>query len=85
MTELKDIRCFLLDMDGTFYLGDRIIEGSLSFIDKLIETGRLLFRFENTMYGTMGPEHHVYDENYTESDFDKAFESLKKTRKRRKS
>ena len=53
--------------------------------DRLIETGRRLFRFENTMYGTMGPEHHVYDENYTESDFDKAFESLKKTRKRRNS
>ncbi len=23
------IRCFLLDLDGTFYLGDRLIEGSL--------------------------------------------------------
>ena len=51
--------------------------------DRLIETGRLLFRFEDTMYGTLGPEHYVYDDSYTESDFDKAFESLAKKRKRR--
>ena len=41
MTErLKEIRCFLLDMDGTFYLGDRLIEGSLEFLQKLRDTGR---------------------------------------------
>ena len=32
---LRDIRCFLLDMDGTFYLGDRLLEGSLDFIRAL--------------------------------------------------
>ena len=37
---LKDIRCFLLDMDGTFYLGDRLIEGSLDFLSALEKTGR---------------------------------------------
>ena len=37
---LKEIRCFLLDMDGTFYLGDRLIEGSLEFLQKLRDTGR---------------------------------------------
>ena len=37
---LKEIRCFLLDMDGTFYLGDRLIEGSLDFLQKLHDTGR---------------------------------------------
>ena len=45
--------------------------------DRLIETGRLLFRFEDTMYGTMGPERSVHDDSYTEDDFDKAFEALK--------
>ena len=45
--------------------------------DRLIETGRLLFRFEDTMYGTMGPERSVHDDSYTEDDFDKAFNSLK--------
>lgn len=48
--------------------------------DRLIETGRLLFRFEDTMYGTMGPEWSVHDGSYTESDFDKAFEALKSKR-----
>jgi HAD superfamily hydrolase (TIGR01457 family) len=36
MTEpLSLIRCFLLDMDGTFNLGDRLIDGSLRFIETL--------------------------------------------------
>ena len=37
---LSDVKCFLLDMDGTFYLGDRLIEGSLEFIDRVRATGR---------------------------------------------
>ncbi len=37
---LQDVRCFLLDMDGTFYLGDRLIEGSLDFLAALRATGR---------------------------------------------
>lgn len=38
--KLAGIRCFLLDMDGTFYLGDRLIEGSLDFLAALERTGR---------------------------------------------
>ena len=38
--KLRDIRCFLLDMDGTYYLGDRLIEGSLDFLAALKRTGR---------------------------------------------
>jgi HAD superfamily hydrolase (TIGR01457 family) len=37
---LVPIRCFLLDMDGTFYLGNRLLEGSLAFLNKLQSTGR---------------------------------------------
>ena len=37
---LTDVKCFLLDMDGTFYLGDELIEGSLEFIDRVRATGR---------------------------------------------
>ena len=33
--KLKAVRCFLLDMDGTFYLGERLLEGALRFIDLL--------------------------------------------------
>lgn len=28
---LAPVRCFLLDMDGTFYLGNQLLEGSLDF------------------------------------------------------
>ena len=38
--KLKNVKCFLLDMDGTFYLGDNVIEGSLDFLDALKRTGR---------------------------------------------
>ncbi len=38
--KLAGIRCFLLDMDGTFYLGDRLIDGSLDFLEALRATGR---------------------------------------------
>ena len=36
---LRDVKCFLLDMDGTFYLGDRLLEGSLDFIRALEQRG----------------------------------------------
>jgi 4-nitrophenyl phosphatase len=36
---LADVRCFLLDMDGTFYLGDHLIEGALKFIEVLRQQG----------------------------------------------
>jgi len=37
---LAPVRCFLLDMDGTFYLGSQLIEGSLDFLEALGRTGR---------------------------------------------
>ena len=36
---LSQVRCFLLDMDGTFYLGERLLEGALDFIQVLQERG----------------------------------------------
>jgi len=38
--ELESVRCFALDMDGTFYLGGRLLEGSLEFLARVKETGR---------------------------------------------
>jgi 4-nitrophenyl phosphatase len=32
---LAQVRCFLLDMDGTFYLGNRLIDGALKFINTI--------------------------------------------------
>lgn len=37
MNEIKNIKCFLLDMDGTFYLGDTLIDGALDFLEILKE------------------------------------------------
>jgi HAD superfamily hydrolase (TIGR01457 family) len=37
---LLQVKCFLLDMDGTFNLGDELIDGSLYFIETLNELGR---------------------------------------------
>ena len=48
---LQDVKCFLLDMDGTFYLGNNIIPGSLEFIQRVRETGRdFLFLTNNSSH-----------------------------------
>ncbi|AGI38859.1 HAD-IIA family hydrolase [Thermoclostridium stercorarium] len=44
---LKTKKLFVLDMDGTFYLGDRLIDGSLDFIKKLEATGKQYLFFTN--------------------------------------
>lgn len=44
---LKDKKMFVLDMDGTFYLGDKIIDGSLDFINKVKESGKDFVFFTN--------------------------------------
>ncbi len=36
---LGDIRLFLLDMDGTFYLGDTLLPGALEFLEQCREKG----------------------------------------------
>ena len=35
MKKITEIECFLLDMDGTFYLGEQLIEGARQFINTL--------------------------------------------------
>src|SRR4030095_6004255 len=46
---LTQVRCFLLDMDGTFYLGERLLEGALEFIEVLRQQGReFLFLTNNS-------------------------------------
>lgn len=39
LDRLLQTRCFLLDMDGTFYLGNRLLPGALEFIQLLNEKG----------------------------------------------
>ena len=46
---LTQIRCFLLDMDGTFYLGDRLLPGALEFIETITARGQdFLFLTNNS-------------------------------------
>ena len=46
---MAQVRCFLLDMDGTFYLGEQLLDGALRFIDVLHQQGReFLFLTNNS-------------------------------------
>ena len=44
---LKDIDLFVLDMDGTFYLGNNIIDGSLEFLEAVKKAGKGYMFFTN--------------------------------------
>lgn len=44
---LEKTDLFVLDMDGTFYLGDNILPGALSFIDAVNEKGKDYLFFTN--------------------------------------
>ncbi|MBN2047326.1 MAG: HAD-IIA family hydrolase [Anaerolineaceae bacterium] len=48
-TPLNEIQCFLLDMDGTIYLGDELLPGALDFLDTLKAQGKsFLFLTNNS-------------------------------------
>ena len=40
MSKVKEIECFLLDMDGTIYLGQQLIKGARRFIDFLLQSDK---------------------------------------------
>ena len=49
LERLKGVHCFVLDMDGTFYLGDRLLDGSLDFFKHVRAQGkRVLFLTNNS-------------------------------------
>jgi len=49
---LDKIKLFVLDLDGTFYLGDSILPGAMRFIERVRETGRRFLFFTNNSSGT---------------------------------
>ncbi|MCQ2437398.1 MAG: HAD-IIA family hydrolase [Clostridia bacterium] len=52
--EFKAIRHFLLDMDGTFYLGNQLLDGSIDFIKKVEESGRdFMFLTNNSSHNAL--------------------------------
>ena len=49
MARLSEKKLFLLDMDGTIYLGDRLFDGTLDFLQKVKEKGgKYLFLTNNS-------------------------------------
>jgi len=54
---LNEIDLFVLDMDGTFYLGDIILEGSLDFLKKVEEVGKHYIFFTNN--SSKSPENYI--------------------------
>ncbi len=44
---LAHIQCFFLDMDGTVYLGNRLINGTMEFLDAVRRTGRKIIFLTN--------------------------------------
>ena len=44
---LQDIKCFIVDMDGTFYLGDSLLPGAKEFSECVEKSGKRFFFFTN--------------------------------------
>lgn len=58
MKDINSIQCYLLDMDGTFYLGDKLIDGAMDFTHTLKEQGKeFLFLTNNSSKNS-----HAYQE-----------------------
>lgn len=52
--KIKEIKCFILDMDGTIYLGNELFRFYKSFLNKVEETGREYYFFTNTLKESAG-------------------------------
>ena len=44
---LESVKCFVVDMDGTFYLGDSLLPGAKEFAECIKENGKRFFFFTN--------------------------------------
>lgn len=47
LNQLKKIKCFLVDMDGTIYLGNHLLPGARDWLDLLVEKGLDYFILTN--------------------------------------
>lgn len=43
----SSVSCFIVDMDGTFYLGDELLPGALEFAEAVKKSGKRFFFFTN--------------------------------------
>ncbi len=54
---LQDIELFLLDMDGTFYVGERLIPGAMEFLETVRSSGKKFMFLTNN--SSKGPRQYV--------------------------
>ena len=47
LAKLKDIKVFVLDMDGTIYLGEKVLKGAIEFIEDAKRSGIKILYFTN--------------------------------------
>ncbi len=57
MERIKNIKCFLFDMDGTINLGNTLIPGMEGFFDKLVAAGKQFYLVTNN--SSQGHAHYV--------------------------
>lgn len=55
--KIDEIELFVLDMDGTIYLGDNVIDGAREFCKRIIDSGRKMIYFTNN--ASKAPEDYV--------------------------
>lgn len=46
--KLKQVKCFLLDMDGTVYLGNQLIDGAIDAVNRMNAFSRAMFLTNNS-------------------------------------
>ena len=54
---LKNVELFVLDMDGTFYLGEHILQGALDFLEDVRRSGKKYIFFTNN--SSRAPEDYI--------------------------
>ena len=51
---LTNIEAVFLDLDGTIYMGDNLIEGAVNFLNRIEEKGIRRFFLSNDGWGFLG-------------------------------
>ncbi len=57
ISKLNETRLFVLDMDGTIYLGSKPIKGAVDFCERIVKSGRKLMYFTNN--ASRNPDDYV--------------------------
>lgn len=87
MKQLKDIGCYILDMDGTIYLGEQVIPGAQKFLTLLTRLRIPYYFFTNN--SSKSPDDYInklkrlnlgnYERSHIITSFDVAADYIRKT------